>query len=91
MSNNYTKRLALLKKIYKDDDKFNIIDDNFHFKILIFYDKCKRVDLSRIAYDEDVFIMFRDQILIYFYTNRVNFITFDDFFINMKNFFEDSK
>ncbi len=79
MFNNYSKKLALLKKIYKDDDKFDIINDNFDFKILIFYDKCKRADLSRIAYDEDVSIMLRGQILIYFYTNRVIFTTFDDF------------
>ncbi len=46
MFNNYSKKLALLKKIYKNDDKFDIIDDNFDFKILIFYDKCKRADLS---------------------------------------------
>jgi superfamily II DNA/RNA helicase len=60
MSNNYSKKLALLKKIYKDDDKFDIIDDNFDFKILIFYDKCKRANLLRIAYDENVSIMLRD-------------------------------
>ncbi len=90
MFNNYFKKLALLKKIYKDDDKFDIIDDNFDFKILIFYDKCKRVNFLRIAYNEDVSIMFRDQILIYFYTNRVIFTTFDDFCVNMKNFFEES-
>ncbi len=85
MFNNYSKELALLKKIYKNDDKFDIIDDNFDFKILIFYDKCKRADLSRIAYDEDVSIMFRDQILIYFYTNRIIFIIFDDFCVSMRN------
>ncbi len=91
MFNNYSKKLVLLKKIYKNDDKFDIIDDNFNFKILIFYDKCKRADLFRIAYDEDVSIMFRNQILIYFYTNQVIFITFDDFCVSMKNFFKDSE
>ncbi len=91
MFNNYSKKLTLLRKIYKNDDKFDIIDDNFNFKILILYNKCKRADLSRIAYDKDVSIMFREQILIYFYTNRVIFTTFDDFCVSMKNFFEDFK
>ncbi len=36
MFNNYFNKLALLKKIYKNEDKFDIIDDNFDFKILIF-------------------------------------------------------
>ncbi len=55
---------------------------------MIYYDKCKRVDLFLSIYDEDALIMFRDQTLIYFYINRHAFELFNNFCINIKNFFE---
>jgi hypothetical protein len=85
---NYSKKLVLLEKIYKNDDKFDIVNDNFDFKIMIYYDKYKRVDLFSRVYDEDASIMFRDQTVIYFYINRHAFESFNDFCINIKNFFE---
>ncbi len=85
---NYSKQLVLLEKIYKNNDKFDIIDDNFDFKIMIYYNKCKRVDLFSSVYDKNALIMFRDQTLTYFYINRHAFELFNDFCINIKNFFE---
>ena len=37
--NQYSKKLIILDKIYKDKDKFSGIDDNFNFKVTIFNDK----------------------------------------------------
>ncbi len=85
----YSKKLILLEKIYRDENKFDITNDNFDFKIMIFYDKCNRANLSQIAYEQNVSIMFRDQVLIYFYINRHIFDSFNDLCINIKNFFAD--
>ncbi len=78
----------MLEKIYRDADKFDITNNNFDFKIMIFYDKCNRANLFQIAYDQNTLIMLRDQILIYFYINQHIFELFNDFCINIKNFFE---
>ncbi len=84
----YSKKLILLEKIYQDENKFDITNDNSDFKIMIFYDKCNRANLSQIAYNQNASIMLRDQVLTYFYINRHIFELFNDFCINIKNFFE---
>ncbi len=77
--------------MYRNENKFDITNDNFDFKIMIFYDKCNRANLSQIAYDQNASIMLRDQTLTYFYINRHIFDSFNDFCINIKNFFESLK
>ncbi len=84
----YAKKLASLKKDYKNDEKFEDTNDNFNYKLLVFYDKCKRVDILSKIYDEVVSIMFRDHAQHYFFQNRVSFSTFNDFCEDMKFFFE---
>ena len=51
----------MLDKIYKDDDKFGGIGDNFRFKVTIFLDKCRRVGLPEDAYIQDTSIMLSGQ------------------------------
>lgn len=50
VTNWYPKKLIILDKIYKDDNKFNGIDDNFNFKLTIFLDKYRRVSLPVDSY-----------------------------------------
>jgi hypothetical protein len=45
-SSNFSKEIILLNKIYRNNDKFDEIDDNFEFKQMIFQNKYKRDDLS---------------------------------------------
>ena len=78
----------MLDKIYKDDEKFDDIDDNFDFKLAIFEDKCRRVDLSSEIYIQIAFIMFTEQAQTRFYVNRDNTINFEKFCARMRLFFE---
>ncbi len=42
----YSRELILLEKIFRNENKFDITNDNFDFKIMIFYDKCNYTNLS---------------------------------------------
>ena len=65
----YAKEFIILNKIYQKNNKFEKIDDNFNFKLQIFYDKCKKVDFSTHVYFQSVFSMLSDQVLNFFYVN----------------------
>lgn len=39
--NLYLKEIVIFGKIYKADNKFNNISDNFSFKIITFFNKCR--------------------------------------------------
>jgi hypothetical protein len=80
-----------LNKIYKNDEKFKNINDNFEFKLKIFFNKCKRVELSSHAYIEEIAFMLANQTLSHFYVNEYENITFDKFRVDMKTFFEKSE
>ncbi len=80
-----------MSKIYKDEDKFIDSEDNFEFKLLIFFDRCSQVNLSEHAYLKAVSIMLFDQTLTYYYSNKVTYFIFDDFCINMRAYFENSE
>jgi hypothetical protein len=81
--------LSQLNKIYKNDEKFKNTDDNFEFKLKIFINKCKRVELSSHAYLKEIAFMFANRALFHFYVNEYENITFDKFRVDMKRFFEE--
>jgi hypothetical protein len=85
---NFCKKLSQLNKIYKNDEKFKNTNDNFEFKSKIFFNKCKRVELSSHAYIEEIAFMLTSQTLFYFYVNEYENITFDKFRVDIKTFFE---
>jgi hypothetical protein len=59
LEKSYSKELALLKKIYSYNDKFEVTKNNFDFKLQIYINKCKRVDISSHAYDKRTDIMLK--------------------------------
>jgi hypothetical protein len=87
----YAKELSTLNKLYKNEEKFEDTENNFDFKLTIYLDKCKFADLPEHAYEKDVSLMLTDETLIYYYVNRNNFITFNDFCISMRLYFENSE
>jgi hypothetical protein len=87
----YAKKLSALNKLYKNEEKFEDTENNFDFKLTIYLDKCKFADLSEHAYEKGVSLMLTSETLIYYYVNRNNFITFNDFCINMRLYFENSE
>jgi hypothetical protein len=88
---NFFKKLSQLDKIYKNDEKFKSTDDNFEFKLKIFINKCKRVELSSHAYMKEIAFMLANRALSHFYVNEYENITFDKFRVDMKTFFEESE
>ncbi len=86
-----SRKLSQLNKIYKNDEKFKNTDDNFEFKLKIFINKCKRVELSSHAYLKEIAFMLANRTLSHFYVNEYENITFDKFRVDMKRFFEESE
>ncbi len=87
----YSKELSALNKLYKDEEKFESTGDNFDFKLIIYLDKCKYADLPEHAYGKEISLMLTNEALTYYYVNRDNFITFNDFCISMRLYFENSE
>ena len=91
VTNQFSRELTLLDKIYKEEDKFSGTGDNFDFKVTIYYDKCRRVGLPPQAYIHGASIMLSGQAQTRFYANRVNASTFERFCNDMRLFFEGSE
>ena len=83
VTNQYSKKLNIVEKIHTNDDKFSSIGDNFSFKVKIFLDKCRRVDLPEDAYIQATSIMVSGQAQTYYYANCSNNSMFDQFCSNM--------
>ena len=73
------------------NEKFKSTDDNFDFKLRIFFNKCRRVELSSHAYMKEASSMLAKRALFHFYDNQYEDITFDKFCADMKKFFEESE
>ncbi len=86
---DFCRQLTLLNKIYKKKDKFSDTNNNFDYKVMIFYDKCRRANLSSHAYSQNALIMLSGQTLIHYYSNQLQMsYNFFDFCINIKLAFE---
>jgi hypothetical protein len=86
---DFSRQLALLNKIYKKNEKFSDTSSNFDFKVLKFYDKCRRARLPEHAYLQSASIMLSDEALDYFYSNLQSCYSFHEFCVNIKHYFED--
>ncbi len=89
-NDDFFRQLALLNKIYKEENKFSDIDSNFDMKVMTFYDKCRRVELLSQAYIQGASIMLSGQALTHYYINQMDYIWYD-FCINMKLYFKGSE
>jgi hypothetical protein len=87
----YAKELLALNKLYNNEEKFEDTKDNFDFKLIIYLDKCKFADLPEHACEKGVSLMLTSETLTYYYVNRDNFITFNDFCTSMRLYFESSE
>lgn len=73
----------MYNKIYKDDNKFTDIGDNFKCKATIFFNKCRRVGLPEDAYIQGASIMLLGQAQTYYYRNYDSPSIFYQFCSNM--------
>jgi hypothetical protein len=58
---------------------------------MIFYDKCNVIKLFEHVYMQIALIMLEERALNHFYSNRMYAMTFLQFCINMKRYFEEKK
>jgi hypothetical protein len=58
---------------------------------MIFYDKCNVIELFEHVYMQVASIMFEKRALNHYYSNRMYAMTFHQFCVNMKRYFEKSK
>jgi hypothetical protein len=91
ITESFFEKLSQLNKIYTIEQKFTNTDNNFDFKLRIFFNKCKRVELSSHAYIKKASFMLAKRALFYFYDNQYENITFNKFRVDMKKFFEESE
>ncbi len=77
--------------MYKEENKSKSKDDNFDFKIMIFYDKCNVIELFKHVYMQIALIMLEERALNHYYLNRMCAMTFNQCCINIKRYFEESK
>ena len=68
--------------------KFSGTENNFEFKLIIFFEKCRRAELSFHVYLEKAFLMLSKKALSVFYVNRFFIISFDEFCRSIQSKFE---
>ena len=88
---HYSKELALFDRIYKNKKKFGKTNDSFDYKLLLFYNKCKRVGLFKRAYIYEASIMLIEQTQSRFYKIRNMILIFDEFCEGMRDYFEKNR
>ncbi len=93
IESDHEKELANLTKLYTDEAKYNDENDSFFFKLTIFHDMCDRVDVSQSTKLKAFFIMLKELVLDYYYSNMNTdvLIIFDKVCFSMKNYFEDAE
>ena len=87
-STQNSRELMQLKKIYRKNEKFNNIDNNLQFKLIMFYSKCRRANVSTELYFETTSIMLLKQTLIALYSNQIVISIFQEFIWKMQMIFE---
>jgi hypothetical protein len=90
-SQNFGKELANLAKLYTEESKYTGQDDNFDFKLVIFYDLCGRADVPDGAMAKAYPTMLSSLALDHYYTNIRNTaqtLPFHQLCNATRNFFE---
>ena len=63
-----------LTKVYIDEMKYEKLNDSFHYKLIIYHDTCRRVEVFNEIKTLNFFIMLKDSALKYHYAqmNRID-------------------
>jgi hypothetical protein len=83
----YGKELANTAKLYTDNQKYSGISGNFNFKLIIFYNICKRADILERAYLKALLLMLQGLALNYYYNTKLATFTFEDAYKSLYSFF----
>ena len=69
---DYSRQIATLSKLYTDEMKYNGQKDNFDFKFEVFQTYCVQAGVPQAAYTIAINIMLKDQALKYYFTHLKN-------------------
>src|SRR6202021_1919224 len=86
----YNKELGSLVKYYTEESKYNGENDNFDFKLTIFYDLCTKAAIPKVALAQAYSTMLKGMALDHYYTNPKNSRTtsFEQMHQATRNYFE---
>jgi hypothetical protein len=84
----YDKKIGNLMKMYTDEAKYSDENDSFLFKLTMFYDICRRAEISEETKLNVFFIMLKELTLNYYYAHLNISKSFDEACIAMRLYFE---
>jgi hypothetical protein len=86
----YSKELGSLVKYYSEESKYSSENDNFDFKLTIFYDLCTKAAIPKVALAQAYSTMLKGMALDHYYTNLKNSGTtsFEQMHQATRNYFE---
>lgn len=86
----YTREIVELTKMYREEDKYGGEDDgdSFRYKLNIFYDMCKRVNLPPSQYQKAFLLMLKGMAKDHYFSNRLTNTDFHQAVDAIGTFFE---
>ena len=84
----YGSEVAIIAKIYTDDQKYSGVDNSFDFKLTIFYDICNRASLLPEGYMTMFPTMLKRLAQAHYYNCSLSSKLFDATCTYIQNFFE---
>ena len=85
---NYAKEIAMVVKMYTDDQKYSGVDESFDYKLRIFYDICERSGLPPAGYAKAFPTMLKGLAQDNYYNYELSGRSFSDICTHFRDFFE---
>lgn len=84
----FGKEVAIVAKIYTEEQKYSGVSDSFDFKLTVFYDICSRSGLPQEGYMAAFPTMLKGLAQAHYYNCSLSAKSFDSACAHMRNFFE---
>ena len=85
---NYSRDLATLIKIYIKESKYSRENNNFNYKLTIFYNLYNRVNIPQAAKIKGFLIILYSIIFNFYYRNKITYVTFNNICNTIYNYFK---
>ena len=91
-SKGYRQELSIIIKIYTEESKYGNNKNNFNFKLIIFYNICRRANILYKAKAKAFPIMLKGLVFNFFYLNNtINKLFFQDICNTIQTYFKGLK
>jgi len=85
---SHSKQILEITKIYTKEQKYNRTNSSFNYKLAIFRDICKRVELLEEVLLKALPTILKGLVQDYFYNNQLLKCSFKEVCSNLYNFFK---